>query len=58
MPPAKCPHLHQCDKYLDLTRRIDRLEERLAAKTRECDRLKAENERLKAAQSGGGDTRR
>ena len=53
MPPAKCPHLHQCSKYLDLTRRIDRLEERLAAKTRECDRLKAENERLKAEQSGG-----
>ena len=53
MPPAKCPHLHQCSKYLDLTRRIDRLEERLGAKTRECERLKAENERLKAEQSGG-----
>ncbi len=53
MPPAKCPHLHRCNKYLDFARRIDRLEERLAAKTRECERLRAENERLRASQTGG-----
>ena len=56
MPPAKCPYLHRCNKYTDLTCQIDRLREASLAKDREIARLKAENERLKAAQCGGGQT--
>lgn len=49
----KCPYLHRCNKYTDLTCQIDRLREVLLAKDREIARLKAENEKLKARQCGG-----
>lgn len=53
MPPGKCPYLHRCDKYAELTGLIDRLRdsvERLYLRNRE---LEKENERLRNAQSGG-----
>ena len=52
MPPAKCPFLHRCNKYTDLTLRIDRLVESSAAKDRRIAALEAENAALKAAQCG------
>ena len=52
MPPAKCPFLHRCNKYTDLTLRIDRLVESNAAKDRRIAALEAENAALKAAQTG------
>ena len=52
MPPAKCPFLHRCNKYTDLTLRIDRLVESNAAKDRRIAALEAENATLKAAQTG------
>lgn len=54
MTPAKCPFLHRCSKYAELTRRIDRKDEVIAAKDREIARLRAENAALKASQCGGG----
>ena len=42
MPPAKCPFLHRCNKYTDLTLRIDRLVESNAAKDRRIAALEAE----------------
>jgi transposase len=53
VPPEQCPYSNRCNKYLDFARRIDRLEERLDAKTRQCERLEAEVAQLKAAQAGG-----
>ena len=53
MPPAKCPYLHRCNKYAELTCKLDRKDEVIAAKDREIARLKAENAALKAAQCGG-----
>ena len=53
MPPAKCPFLHRCNKYTDLTLRIDRLEEAVAAKDRRIRALEEENARLRDAQCGG-----
>ena len=53
MPPAKCPFLHRCDKYTELTCKIDRQKEALEAKDRMIARLRAENAALKAAQCGG-----
>lgn len=53
MPPGKCPYLRRCDKYSELTAKIDKLEdtvERLAIENR---RLRKENERLKDSRSGG-----
>ena len=52
MPPAKCPFLHRCNKYTELTLRIDRLVESNAAKDRRIAALEAENAALKAAQCG------
>ena len=52
MPPAKCPFLHRCNKYTELTLRIDRLVESNAAKDRRIAALEAENAALKAAQTG------
>lgn len=54
MPPGKCPYLHRCNKYADLTRKLDRQYEIIAEKDREIARLRAENDALKAAQCGGG----
>ena len=51
--PAKCPYLNRCNKYTELTCRIDRQKDIIAAKDREIARLKAENAALKAAQCGG-----
>lgn len=53
MPPGKCPFLHRCSKYTELTCKIDRQQASLAEKDREIARLKAENAALKAAQCGG-----
>lgn len=53
MPPGKCPFLHRCNKYTELTCKIDRQKEALEAKDREIARLRAENAALKAAQCGG-----
>ena len=53
MPPAKCPFLHRCNKYTDLTLRIDRLEEAVAAKDRRIRALEEELARVKDAQCGG-----
>lgn len=53
MPPSKCPYLNRCNKYTELTCRIDRQMDIIAEKDREIARLKKENEALKAAQSGG-----
>lgn len=53
MYPAKCPYLHRCNKYTELTCQIDRLKEALAAKDRENERLRTENAKLKALQCGG-----
>lgn len=52
MPPAKCPFLHRCNRYTDLTPRIDRLVESNAAKDRRIAAPEAENAALKAAQTG------
>ena len=52
MFPAKCQYWNRCGKYTELTLRIDRLEERLAAKDREIRALREENARLKDAQCG------
>ena len=52
MPPAKCPFLHRCNKYADLTLRIDRLVESGEAKDRRIAALEAEVAALKAAQCG------
>ena len=53
MPPAKCPYLHRCNKYTELTCVIDRLKVQLEAERRKNVRLEAENTALKAAQCGG-----
>lgn len=53
MPPAKCPYLHRCSKYTELTCQLDRKDEVIAAKDREIARLRAENAALKASQCGG-----
>ena len=53
MPTAKCQHWNRCGKYTELAVRIDRLEERLAAKDRRIRALEEENARLKDAQCGG-----
>ena len=52
MPPAKCPFLHRCNKYTDLTLRIDRLAESNASKDRRIAALEAEVAALKSAQCG------
>lgn len=52
MVPEKCPYYHRCDKYLDFMRRIDKLNETVAAKDREIERLKRELEALKSSQCG------
>ena len=46
MPPAKCPYLHRCSKYTELTCQLDRKDEVFAAKDREIARLRAENAAL------------
>ena len=53
MPPAKCPYLNRCNKYAELTCRIDRQRDAIAEKDRELARLRKENEAPKAAQCGG-----
>ena len=53
MQPEKCQHWNRCGKYTELAVRIDRLEERLAAKDRRIRALEEENARLKDAQCGG-----
>ena len=53
MQPEKCQHWNRCGKYTELTVRIDRLEERLAAKDRRIRALEEEIARLKDAQCGG-----
>ena len=52
MAPAKCPFLHSCNKYTDLTLVIDRLRESGEAKDRRIAALEAEVAALKAAQCG------
>lgn len=52
MPPARCQYWNRCSKYTELTLKIDRQTEALAAKDREIARLRAENAALKAAQCG------
>ena len=53
MQPAKCAYWNRCGKYTELAVKIDRLEERLAAKDRRIRALEEENARLKDAQCGG-----
>ena len=53
MPPAKCPFLHRCNKYTELTCQLDRKDEIIAAKDRRIAQLEAENASLKAERCGG-----
>ena len=53
MQPEKCQYWNRCSKYTELTVKIDRLRDELAAKNREIRSLKEENARLKDAQCGG-----
>ena len=53
MLPSKCPYLNRCNKYTELTCRIDRQKDIIAEKDREIARLKKENAALKEAQCGG-----
>ena len=53
VPPTKRQYWNRCGKYTELAVRIDRLEERLAAKDRRIRALEEENARLKDAQCGG-----
>ena len=53
MLPSKCPYLNRCNKYTELTCRIDRQKDIIAEKDREIAKLKKENEVLKAVQCGG-----
>lgn len=53
MPPEKCQNWNRCSKYTELTLKIDRQAEALAAKDRRIRALEEENARLKDAQCGG-----
>ena len=53
MLPSKCPYLNRCNKYTELTCRIDRQKDIIAEKDREIARLRKENAALKEAQCGG-----
>ena len=53
MPPEKCQNWNRCGKYTELTLKIDRQAEALAAKDRRIRALEEENARLKDAQCGG-----
>ena len=47
MLPSKCPYLNRCNKYTELTCRIDRQKDIIAEKDREIAKLKKENAELK-----------